>query len=96
MVAFVAIGALVLAISSLHAAELPDNCAKDWHQFLQDHSDERVIFTADDENGLPVFKIMAQPDGGTWRLIILAAAEEPKYMCDVTSGPSWIGSLKQE
>ena len=85
-----------VVIGALHAAEMPDKCAKDWHQFLQDHPDERVIFTGDDENGQPVFKILAQPDGGTWRLIVLAAAEEPKNSCVVTSGPSWIGSLKQE
>ena len=86
-----AVLACIAAIGVLHAQELPDKCAKDWHQFLQDHPDERVIFTGDDENGQPVFKILAQPGGGTWRLIVLAAAEEPKNSCVVTSGPSWIG-----
>ena len=83
--------ALLLAASVAFAQEMPDKCAKDWHQFLQDHPDERVIFTGDDENGQPVFKILAQPGGGMWRLIVLAAAEEPKRSCVITSGPSWIG-----
>ena len=61
----------------------------DWHLFLRDHPDERVVFTGYDKKGA-VIKILAQQGGGTWRLIILAAAEEAKVGCKILGGGRFV------
>jgi hypothetical protein len=61
----------------------------DWHLFLRDHPDERVVFTGYDKKGA-VIKILAKQGGGTWRLIILAAAEEAKVGCRILGGDRFV------
>ena len=60
-----------------------------WLQFLRDHPDERPIFTGYDKDG-QVIKILAKQGGGTWRLVLLAAAEEAKIGCAIFQGDRFL------
>ena len=66
-----------------------EDVCTNWRQFLRDHPDERVVFTGYDKKGA-VIKILAQQGGGTWRLIILAAAEEAKVGCRILGGDRFV------
>ena len=59
-----------------------------WLQFLRDHPDERPIFTGYDKDG-QVIKILAKK-GGSWRLVILAAAEEARFGCAILQGERFL------
>lgn len=60
-----------------------------WLQFLRDHPDERPIFTGYDKDG-QVIKVLAKQGGGTWRLVILAAAEEARFGCAIFQGDRFL------